>query len=69
LYRYAEGCELLTYLNLSWCNQLTDVGLCAVGEGCPLLELLSVHGNRNVTSRFVSVLAAHNRGPRWGCTT
>lgn len=64
LLEIAEGCGLLSYLNLSWCTKLTDVGLCAVGEGCPLLELLSVHGNRNVTNRFVSTLAAHNRGPR-----
>jgi len=40
----AEGCKKLTYLNLSWCNQLTDVGACAVAEQCTLLELLSVHG-------------------------
>ena len=64
LLEIADGCEKLTYLNLSWCNQLTDVGLCAVGERCTLLELLSVHGNRNVTSQFVSTLAAHNVGPR-----
>ena len=64
LLEIADGCEKLTYLNLSWCNQLTDVGLCAVGERCTLLELLSVHGNRNVTSQFVSTLAAHNLGPR-----
>lgn len=57
-------CRLLTYLNLSWCNQLTDEGLCKVAEGCKLLELISVHGNRNVTSRFVTVLARYNQGPR-----
>ena len=28
----AEGCKKLTYLNLSWCNQLTDVGACAAGR-------------------------------------
>ena len=60
----ADGCELLRYLNLSWCNQLSDAGLCAVSERCTLLELLSVHGNRNVTSRFVCTLAMHNKGPR-----
>mmetsp|Transcript_3791 Transcript_3791/g.9074 ORF Transcript_3791/g.9074 Transcript_3791/m.9074 type:complete len:82 (-) Transcript_3791:130-375(-) len=47
---------------MSWCNKVTDVGACAVAAACPLLELLSVHGNRNVTSRLISTLVEHNRG-------
>jgi hypothetical protein len=64
LVEIAEGCELLTYLNLSWCNLVTDVGMCAVGRHCTRLELLSVHGNRNVTSAFVAILAANHRCPK-----
>ena len=46
----------LRYLNLSWCGSIRDEGVCYVAENCRFLELLSVHGNRNVTEKLITSL-------------
>jgi len=46
----------LRYVNFSWCGRLTDEGVCHVAENCRHLELLSVHGNRNVTEKLIESL-------------
>ena len=51
-------CPRLRILNLSWCKQVSDAGVCAVAEGCRL-ELLSVHGNLNLTGVGRAALAQH----------
>ena len=55
----AEGCLNVRSLNLSWCPNVTDRGLLAVAKRLgATLELLSVHGNRNVTAVFLEALGA-----------
>ena len=46
----------MRYLNLSWCGSIRDEGVCYVAENCRFLELLSVHGNRNVTEKLITSL-------------
>lgn len=52
------GCPALRQLTLSWVTRLTDVGVCAVAAACPL-ELLSLHGLRNVGEPSLRALAEH----------
>ena len=60
LIEIADGCEKLKYLNLSWCLAVTDVGVTSICKSCKNLELLSVHGNRNVTDAVIDVLYENN---------
>lgn len=52
------ACHGLREANLTWCVQLTDRGVTALAQGCPRLELLSLHGLRGVTDASVAALAA-----------
>ena len=38
----AQRCSELTDLNLSWCNQLTDLGCERLAAGCPLIKKLDL---------------------------
>ncbi|KAL1528262.1 hypothetical protein AB1Y20_009619 [Prymnesium parvum] len=53
-----EGCPQLRRLTLSWCKQISDKAVCAVAKGCKL-ELLSVHGNLNVTGASRAALVSN----------
>ena len=55
----AEGCSL-RHVNLTWCVQLTDAAVIALAEGCPDLELLSLHGIRGITDAGVDALKQRN---------
>ena len=52
------ACQQLQSVNLTWCIQLTDAGVCALAKGCPSLQLLSLHGNRHITNASIETLAA-----------
>lgn len=52
------GCAQLREVNLTWCIQLTDAGLCALASSCRRLESLSVHGVQGVTDASIEALAA-----------
>ena len=48
--------KTLRYANFSWCGSLRSEGICHVAENCRHLELLSVHGNRNITEKLIQSL-------------
>lgn len=48
--------KTLRYANFSWCGSLRSEGICYVAENCRHLELLSVHGNRNITEKLIQSL-------------
>ncbi|XP_010243424.1 PREDICTED: F-box protein At3g58530 [Nelumbo nucifera] len=50
-------CKNLVSLNLTWCVQITDVGVIAIAEGCCSLEFLSLFGIVGVTDRCLEVLS------------
>ena len=47
----------LEILNLSWCVAVDDEAPLALGECCPNLTWLSLHGNRNVTDTGIDALS------------
>ena len=47
----------LEILNLSWCVAVDDEAPLALGECCPNLTWLSIHGNRNVTDAGIDALS------------
>ena len=51
-------CQHLQSVNLTWCIQLTDAGVCALAKGCRSLQSLSLHGNRHITNASIETLAA-----------
>lgn len=52
-------CHKLETVNLTWCVQLTDTGVCPLIAGCKNLQLLSVHGLRGITNHTIDALASH----------
>ncbi|TVU32513.1 hypothetical protein EJB05_24244 [Eragrostis curvula] len=50
-------CGGLTYLNLTWCVRVTDVGVIAIAQGCRSLELLSLFGIVWVTDACLEALS------------
>ena len=48
--------KTLRYANFSWCGSLRSEGICHVAENCRHLELLSVHGNRNIAEKLIQSL-------------
>ena len=52
-------CHRLETVNLTWCVQLTDEGICPMVAGCPQLKLLSLHGLRGISNRTIEALAKH----------
>lgn len=51
------SCHQLRTVNLTWCIQLTDAGICALAQGCRRLESLSMHGILGVTDASLQALA------------
>ena len=49
-----EGCPQLQALNLTCCEQMTDVGITKIGEGCPQLQSLYLYGCYKVTDVGIS---------------
>jgi len=47
----------LEILNLSWCVAVDDEAPLALGECCPNLTWLSIHGNRHVTDAGIDALS------------
>ena len=47
----------LEILNLSWCVAVDDEAPLALGECCPNLTWLSIHGNRNVATPGIDALS------------
>ena len=47
----------LEIMNLSWCVAVDDEAPLALGECCPNLTWLSIHGNRNVTDAGIDALS------------
>ena len=45
-------------LNLAYCNQVTDVGLLAIGAGCPALTSLNLRGCWRLTDAGLSAIGA-----------
>lgn len=54
-------CHMLQTVNLTWCVQLTDQGICPMVAGCNQLQLLSLHGLRGITNHTIDALALHCR--------
>lgn len=52
------NCPRLRKLNLSWCKKIGDETVCAVARGCQL-QLISLHGNLNVTEASRKALVTH----------
>ncbi|KAJ9184646.1 hypothetical protein P3X46_004350 [Hevea brasiliensis] len=50
-------CKNLVSLNLTWCVQVTDVGVIAIAEGCTSLEFLSLFGIVGVTDKCLEALS------------
>ena len=56
--RGVAKCARLEQLNLTWCVQVTDVGIVeSIARRCTNLELLSLHGILGVTDASVEALA------------
>lgn len=49
-------CSQLTELNLTWCIQVTDFGVCSVAENCQKLQSLSLYGLLGVTDASLDAL-------------
>ncbi|KAG8646899.1 F-box protein At3g58530 isoform X3 [Manihot esculenta] len=54
---YIAKCKNLVSLNLTWCVQVTDVGVISIAEGCTSLEFLSLFGIVGVTDKCLEVLS------------
>ncbi|CAM6072893.1 unnamed protein product [Sphagnum tenellum] len=50
-------CKALVSLNLTWCVQITDIGLKALAQHCSLLQLLSLHGILGVSDEGLKSLS------------
>lgn len=50
-------CKNLLSLNLTWCVNVTDVGVIAIAQGCTSLEFLSLFGIVGVTDRCLESLS------------
>uniref|UniRef100_A0A915MWZ6 F-box domain-containing protein n=1 Tax=Meloidogyne javanica TaxID=6303 RepID=A0A915MWZ6_MELJA len=46
----SEGCKRLEELNISWCEQITDLGLFYIAKNCNNLKTLFCKGLENITS-------------------
>ena len=46
-------CTQLRTVVLTWCIQLMDAGVLPIAQGCRHLQLLSLHGIRGITSKYV----------------
>ncbi|KAG9457174.1 hypothetical protein H6P81_001682 [Aristolochia fimbriata] len=53
----AENCSQLQFLNLGWCEGVTDVGVMSLALGCPELRALDLCGCVLITDESVIALA------------
>ena len=44
-------------LNLSWCNEVTDVGISRLSKGCEMLQKLYVYGCNQVSDAVDGMFA------------
>ena len=51
---------LISNINVSYRKNVTDVGISALGEGCPLLSSIDLSGCGKVTDIGISAIC-------WGC--
>ncbi|KAH9505724.1 hypothetical protein Btru_055629 [Bulinus truncatus] len=53
-----RGCPLLTYLDVSWCNKVTNEGVIALSQGCPRLNTFYCRGCSQIGNEGIETLAS-----------
>ena len=51
----AGGCSLLREIDLSWCELITDHGITAVTENCPLLNSIIICGTSITDTALIAI--------------